>query len=299
MTPIKLPTLKELLPLAERGGYAVGAFSARYTPFIRAILHAGQRLASPLIVQIAQVELKWYELKLSEFADAFWRQWEEVRPTVPVALHLDHTKDFNLIQEAIELGFSSVMIDASALPLEENIAVTRGVVAYAHSRGVAVEAELGRIGTADFMESDHDEELFTDPLEAERFVQETGVDALAVSVGTAHGAYTVRKPRLDRERLIAIRARTPVHLVLHGGSGTPVDLIAAGIRIPGGGISKINIATDLELGLLSAIGREKRMTEAGLCSIPAADLENGLRAVQAVVEDKILHFLHSDNRAFL
>jgi ketose-bisphosphate aldolase len=296
MTP-KLHTLHQMLSVAERGGYAVGAFSPRYTPLIRAILRAGESQVSPLIVQVAEAEFKLYDYRLADFAAAFHRQFEKVNPSVPVALHLDHTQDFGLIQEAIAEGFTSVMIDASRLPLEENIAVTREVVEYAHARGSSVEAELGRIGTADFVESEVDDELFTDPVEAERFVRETGVDALAVSVGTAHGVYSVRRPRVDVERLKAIRARTRIHLVLHGGSGTPADMIAAGIRIPGGGVSKINIATDLEIGLLSALGRDQRMTDAELRAIPAADLEIGMQAVQAVVEEKILHFLHSGGRA--
>jgi ketose-bisphosphate aldolase len=294
---IKLLTLKQMLAVAERGGYAVGAFSPRYTPLMSPILRAGNHLRSPLIVQVAEMELKWFNLKLADFVRAFHAQCDEVCPTIPLALHLDHSQDFELICEAIELGFTSVMIDASALPLEENIAVTRQVVEYAHPRGVSVEAELGRIGTADFIESEADEEFFTDPIEAERFVRETGVDALAVSVGTAHGVYSVRQPRVDVDRLKAIRALTAVHLVLHGGSGTPADMVEAGIRIPGGGVSKINIATDLELALLAALGGRGRMTDAELRAFPDQELDLGLRAVQAIVEDKIVHFLRSDHHA--
>lgn len=296
--PESLFTLKHLLQTAERGGYAVGAFSPRYTPSIRAIFRAGQKLQSPLIVQIAQIELEWFNLTLREFASDFWEQLEAEPPTVPFGLHLDHTQDFDLIHEAITYGFTSVMIDASSHPLNDNIAITREVVEYAHARGVSVEAELGRIGAADAAESESsDEELFTDPEEAEVFVRETGVDALAVSVGTAHGVYTVRTPRIDLERLKAIRARTPVHLVLHGGSGTPADLIGQAIHLPGGGISKINIATDLELGLLRALGRQERMTNASVKALDAVELADGLAAVQAVVEDKIVNFLGSHHRA--
>jgi ketose-bisphosphate aldolase len=296
--PANLFTLKHLLQTAERGGYAIGAFSPRYTPSTRAIFRAGQRLQSPLIVQVAQIELEWFDLTLREFATDFWEQIEEEKPAIPFALHLDHTQDFDLIHEAITYGFTSVMIDASSHPLDDNIAITRKIVEYAHARGVSVEAELGRIGTADAAESESgDEELFTDPQEAEVFVRETSVDALAVSVGTAHGVYTVRTPRVDIERLKAIRARTPVHLVLHGGSGTPADLIKQAIRLPGGGISKINIATDLELGLLRALGRQERMTNAEVKGLDAGKLEDGLAGVQAVVEDKISNFLGSHHRA--
>jgi ketose-bisphosphate aldolase len=248
-------------------------------------------------VQIAQIELQWYALTLAEFAAQFKQQLAEVRPTVPVCLHLDHTQPFELIQEAIALGFTSVMIDASAQELAGNIATTRRVVEYAHAHGVSVEAELGRIGTTDHIETENDEELYTNPDEAKIFVDQTQVDALAVSVGTAHGQYLVKQPTIDLPRLQAIRARTPVHLVLHGGSGTPADQIHNAIRLPNGGISKVNIATDLELGLLAELGRKERLTDAGLRALPAADIARGQRAVQAVVEEKIKNFLMSDGHA--
>jgi ketose-bisphosphate aldolase len=294
---IKLYTLKQVLEKADGCGYAVGAFSARYTPFVTPILRAAEATRSPVIVQIAQIELQWYALTLAEFARQFWIQLEDVKPTVPVCLHLDHTQPFELIEEAIALGFTSVMIDASAQELPDNIATTRRVVEYAHARGVSVEAELGRIGTTDHMETEDDEELYTDPDEAKVFVEQTEVDALAVSVGTAHGQYLVKLPKIDLPRIQAIRDRTPVQLVLHGGSGTPADQIHAAIRLPKGGISKVNIATDLELGLLAELGRTERLTDAGLRALPAADIERGQRAVQAVVEEKIKNFLMSDGHA--
>jgi fructose-bisphosphate aldolase class II len=290
-------TLKSLLQVAQRNGFAVGAFSPRYTPMIRPILLAGESTRSPLIVQVAQVELQWYQVSIEEFASQFWLQFEAVCPAVPVGLHLDHSSDFNLIEAAINQGFTSVMIDASALPLEQNIAITREVVAFAHSRQVSVEAELGRIGTTDFIETDTDEELYTDPQEAAYFVQQTGIDALAVSVGTAHGVYKVRQPKIDLERLKAIRLLTPVLLVLHGGSGTPIDMIQNAIRLEGGGVSKVNIATDLELALLGSLGLKERTTDAALRTIPPEALDLGSQAVQQVVEEKIVHFLTSNNHA--
>jgi fructose-bisphosphate aldolase class II len=290
-------TLKSLLQVAQRNGFAVGAFSPRYTPMIRPILLAGESTRSPLIVQVAQVEFQWYQVSIEEFASQFWLQFEAVHPAVPVGLHLDHSSDFNLIEAAINQGFTSVMIDASALPLEQNIAITREVVAFAHSRQVSVEAELGRIGTTDFIETDTDEELYTDPQEAAYFVQQTGIDALAVSVGTAHGVYKVRQPKIDLERLKAIRLLTPVLLVLHGGSGTPIDMIQNAIRLEGGGVSKVNIATDLELALLGSLGLKERATDAALRTIPPEALDLGSQAVQQVVEEKIVHFLTSNNHA--
>jgi ketose-bisphosphate aldolase len=293
----ELYTLKQLLSVAERHSFAVGAFSPRYTPMIRAILLAGEATRSPVIVQVAQIELNWYQLNVLEFARQFWKQFDEIRPSVPVGLHLDHTSDFGIIRAAVENGFTSVMIDASALPLEENIARTNEVVAYAHDRGVSVEAELGRIGSADSIETTTDEELFTDPREAAYFVQRTNVDALAVSVGTAHGVYKVRQPRIDLERLKTIRSLTPVHLVLHGGSGTPAAMVLDAIRLPGGGVSKVNIATDLELALLETIGQENRMNDAALRALPEDDLQRGALSVREVVQDKITHYLFSKDHA--
>ena len=292
-----LLSLKELLTVAQRKGFAVGAFSPRYTPLISPILRAGEATQSPLIVQIAQVELEWYGLTLSEFARQFWSQYRRINPQVPVGLHLDHTRDLPVIEEAIANGFTSVMIDASALELEANIARTRKVVALAHPHGVSVEAELGRIGAADFIETDRDEELYTVPEEAACFVEKTGVDALAVSVGTAHGVYTVRQPKIDLERIKAIRALTPAPLVLHGGSGTPAAMVLDAIHLPGGGISKVNIATDLELALLAALGRKERLTDAGLRLLPDEALVPALGAVQQVVAEKMIHFLDSQNHA--
>ncbi len=293
----KLYTLKQILEKADGHGYAIGSFSARYTPFITPILRAAEARRSPVIVQIAQIELHWYDLTLAEFARQFWLQLEDVQPSVPVCLHLDHTQPFELITEAIDLGFTSVMIDASAQALAGNIAATRQVVDYAHARSVSVEGELGRIGTTDHMETENDEELYTDPAEAQTFVDQTQVDALAISVGTAHGQYLVKQPTIDLARIQAIRARTPVHLVLHGGSGTPADQIHNAIRLPGGGISKVNIATDLELALLAELGRTERLTDAGLRALPAAVIERGQRAVQTLVEDKIDNFLLSNGHA--
>jgi ketose-bisphosphate aldolase len=288
--------LKVLLAEAERGKYAVGSFSPRCTPMIAPILQAGELVRSPLIVQISQRELEWSGLQPGAFADAFYEQVATLRPSVPVALHLDHTWEFPIIQAAIEGGFTSVMIDASSKALEENIATTREVVEYAHARGVSVEAELGRIFSADTAETDSDEELYTDPLEAQRFVRETGVDALAVSVGTAHGVYMVRQPKVDLERLKRIRALTPVHLVLHGGSGVPGAMMQAAIHLPGGGVSKINIATDLEQALLPVLGLEKRIPNAALLRLPPEDLARGAEAVQGVVVDKMVNFVGSSNK---
>ncbi len=295
--PPHLKTLKEVLSAAERGRYAVGSFSPRTTALIKPVLSAGQAARSPLIVQISQKELKRYQISPARFAQEFFAQLESEGISVPVVLHLDHTKELAVIQAAIAAGFTSVMIDASEKLLEENIAITREVVELAHAEGVSVEAELGRIGTTDFVETESDEELYTKPEEAERFVRETGVDALAVSVGTAHGVYTVRQPKIDLPRLRAIRALTPVHLVLHGGSGVPAEMMQAAIQLENGGVSKVNIATDLELAALGAINRESHLTDAEMNALSPEQIELARRAVQQTVTDKMNNFLRSSGRA--
>ncbi len=292
-----LRTLAQVLSVAERGGYAVGSFSLRTTPMIQPILCAGEAARSPLIVQISQKELTRYQLTPARVAEEFFTQLERQQITVPVALHLDHTKEIGVIQDAIAAGFTSVMIDASEKPLEENIATSRQVVEYAHSKGVSVEAELGRIGTTDFVETESDEELYTKPEEAERFVRETGVDALAVSVGTAHGVYTVRQPKIDLPRLRAIRALTPVHLVLHGGSGVPAEMMQKAIQLEGGGVSKVNIATDLELAALGALGRDRYLTDSEMNALSPEEIAQARAAVQQTVTDKMTNFLRSSGKA--
>ncbi|MBI1256061.1 MAG: ketose-bisphosphate aldolase [Chloroflexi bacterium] len=286
--------LDRLLTAAEKAGCALGSFSLRLTPMIQPILLAGQRTQSPLLVQISSREMARYGVTPPEVGDVFYQQVRDLNISVPVGLHLDHTKDLDGIKVAIDSKFTSVMIDASEHPLDENIRLTREVVEYAHAHNVSVEAELGRIGTTDYVETDRDEELYTVPEEAQRFVAETGVDALAVSVGTAHGVYNVRQPKVDTERLKAIRALTPVHLVLHGGSGVPPEMVANSIQV---GISKVNFATDLEIALLAALGREERLSNAECKLLPADQLAIGRAAVEATVIDKISHYVRSAGKA--
>ena len=295
--PENLITLREILTEAERGQYAVGSFSPRCLPLIQPILRAAQDLASPVIVQISQIEFDRYKITAEEFAAKFYELLEAEKITVPVVLHLDHTWELAVIQEAIAAGFTSVMIDASKLPLEENIAATRSVVEYSLPHNVSVEAELGRIGTSDFIETDTDEELYTEPEEAQGFVKETGVDALAVSVGTSHGVYKVRQPKIDYARLDAIRQLTSVHLVLHGGSGVPASMLHQAIARPQGGISKVNIATDLELAFLEAVGSKERLTNQECMKLPSSVLVQGQAAVEAVVRSKMQDFVCSAGKA--
>ncbi|MFD0829626.1 class II fructose-bisphosphate aldolase [Neobacillus sp. M.A.Huq-85] len=290
-------SLTKVLALAKQNQFAVGSFTPRATKMIAPILRAAKEMNSAVIVQTSEREQERYGINLEEFSREFYRVIQEENIKIPAVLHLDHTKDLNVISEAIEVGFTSVMIDASEQPFKKNIEITKRVVEYAHSKGVTVEAELGKIGTTDFIETDVDEELFTDPEEAKQFVEETGVDALAVSVGTSHGVYLVKDPKIDIERLIEIRALTSVPLVLHGGSGTPSEIIKNAIQIPSGGISKVNIATDLEHAMIKALNRENYVTEKEWAELPTEILTLVQKVVQNVVEDKIENFLLSNDSA--
>lgn len=297
LRPKNVITLKQALEVAEKYGFAIGSFSPRYTPMITPVLRAAEKMKSPAIVQISHKELIRYGITPKEFADEFYEKVVSEGITVPLVLHLDHTKELETIALAIDAGFTSVMIDASEKNLEDNISTSREVADYAHAKGVSVEAELGMIGTTDFVETDKDEELYTDPQEAKRFVNETNIDALAVSCGTAHGVYMVRQPKIDVARLQEIRSLTPVHLVLHGGSGVPAEMMEGAIRLPSGGVSKVNIATDLELSFLGALGREERLTNEECKALEPSILEKGRAAVESTVIDKMIHFLGSKAQA--
>lgn len=289
--------LTKLLEDATKNRYAVGSFSARYTKLIKPIIQAAVNTNSPAIVQLSEKEVIRHKVGVKEFAEEFYRVVKELDPKVPLALHLDHTKTLDVIREAMDAGFTSVMIDASEMDYADNVAVTKEVVAMAHPRNITVEAELGKIGTTDFVETDHDEELYTDPKEAKSFCEETNVDCLAVSVGTAHGVYTVRQPKVDYARLEEINKLTKTPLVLHGGSGVPSEMVTKAAQMPTGGVSKVNIATDLELAMLAVVGKEGHLTEAELNSYSDEMIEKSREAVRLLVEDKIENYLGSANKA--
>lgn len=296
-TMSKVVNLTELLRHAAENRYAVGSFSARYTKLIQPIIEAAVNTNSPVIVQLSEKEVIRHKVGVKEFADEFYRVIEALNPQIPIALHLDHTKSLEVIQEAMDAGFTSVMIDASEKDFEDNVEITRQVVKMAHPRNITVEAELGKIGTTDFVETDTDEELYTDPQEAKKFCELTGVDCLAVSVGTAHGVYTVRQPKVDYERVEAINGLTDVPLVLHGGSGVPSDMVVRAAQIPEGGVSKVNIATDLELAMLKVVGREGHLTEEEFNNYPEDMIEKSQDAVRELVELKITEYLLSKDKA--
>lgn len=295
--PRNVVTLTELLPVAQRYGFAVGSFSPRYPLMIPPVLRAAQSLASPLIVQISQKDMARCCVAVEPFAEAFYRYIEDLGITVPVTLHLDHTETFALIEAAIKAGFSSVMIDASDQPLAENIARTREVADYAHARGVSVEGELGTIGAFGFSETEaSDEVAMTDPGQVEPFVRGAQVDALAVSVGTVHGVREGSAVVVDTARLEQIRQQTGVPLVLHGGSGIEAAVLRRAVRVPGGGVSKVNLATDLELAMLRALGSEARLVNAEIEALSAGELGAAQAAVEGVVREKITTHLLSEGR---
>jgi len=237
-----LTPLKEVLRAAQAGGYAVPAFDCVEDLMVRSILETCERLRAPAILMgLPGPDLDgngWY------YIPGLIRAVAE-HHSIPVVLHLDHATNLDDIKRAVDLGFTSVMIDGSGLPFAENVRLTRAAVDIAHPRGVSVEAELGHVGGSDVENTQYAESVLTEPGEARQFVDETQVDALAVSIGTAHGIYR-QLPTLNIPRLREIRAATDVPLVLHGGSGTPEDQIQESVRH---GVTKLNIYADNRLAM--------------------------------------------------
>ncbi|MDR3710414.1 MAG: class II fructose-bisphosphate aldolase [Capsulimonadaceae bacterium] len=241
-----LISLGPLLEHARHHHYAVGAFNFGNAETAQAIIEAGEALRSPVLFIYGPSEVRLYGAQaVVDIASCLAK-----RATVPVGLHLDHTGDIETIQACIDAGFPSVMIDGSALPFDENVRLTRAVVLLAHERGVTVEGELGAIGRVDDSTVEGGEEsTLTDPEQAAEFARLTGVDALACSIGNAHGMYP-QKPHLDLARLTRIRELTPTQLVLHGGSGTPTDQLRGAVNI---GVTKVNVASEIGRAYLSGI----------------------------------------------
>jgi fructose-bisphosphate aldolase class II len=250
-----LVTLKDVLEPARAEHYAVPAFDCIEDVMVRAILEtADQRRAPVILMGLLGGGLEG-------------NGWAYIPPMIrsaaehhdiPVVLHLDHATELDAIRCAVDHGFTSVMIDGSCLPFEQNVELTAAAVDIAHPHGVSVEAELGHVGGADLKATTHADSVLTEPEEVTRFVEQTKVDALAVSIGTSHGVYRAL-PNLNIERLKEIDAACAVPLVLHGGSGTPVDQIQQAVRH---GITKLNIYADCRIamyrGLQEAVGAIKR-----------------------------------------
>lgn len=270
-----------LLAKARKGGYAVGAFNANNMEIIQGILKAADELQSPVILQASQGAIKYAGL---DYIAAIVKTASE-QVAVPVALHLDHGTSFEQAVQCIRVGFSAVMFDGSKYEFEENIARTRAVVEVAKPVGVSVEAELGKIGgTEDDISVSAADALMTVPEEAQEFARLTGIDALAVAIGTAHGPYK-GEPRLDFARLEKIRLLVDVPLVLHGASGVPEEAIKKAISL---GVCKINIDTDLRQAFTTAI--KQVLAEKPGEIDPRKLLGPGREALKEVAKEKIKLF---------
>ncbi len=266
-----LVTTKEMFEKSMKEGFAIGAFNVNNMEIIQAIVDAASEANSPVILQASASAIKYaginYLMKMVEAAT-------EVHPNVPIAIHLDHGPDFDTCKMCIDAGFTSVMIDGSKYDFEENVRVTKEVVDYAHSKGVVVEAELGKLaGIEDEVNVDSKDAMYTDPEQAEEFVRRTGCDSLAIAIGTSHGAYKFKgEAKLRFDILKEIKKRIPnTPIVLHGASSVIPELVEMcntyGGNIPGAkgvpdeilleagrlGVSKINVDTDLRLAMTAAI----------------------------------------------
>ena len=306
-----LVTSKAMLDKALKSDYAVGAFNVNNMEIIQGIVDAAKAEDAPLILQVSAGARKYarpvYLVKLVEAA---------IEDTgLDIVLHLDHGEDFDICKKCVDDGFTSVMIDGSKHPFEENIALTKKVVDYAHSKGVVVEAELGKLaGIEDNISVDAKHATFTDPDEAAEFVQKTGVDSLAISIGTSHGAYKFKgDPFLDIERLKKIHGLIPnTPIVLHGASTVLPEFVAKcnqyGGNIPGAqgvpedmirtsakyGVCKVNIDTDLRLAMTAEI--RKFFTENPSEFDPRKYLAPARDAIQDMVRHKIKNVLNAGGK---
>ncbi|ASG97796.1 Fructose-bisphosphate aldolase class-II [Listeria monocytogenes serotype 1/2a str. 01-5252] len=233
-----LVNMKQLLEVAKENKFAVGAFNVADSNFLRVVVEEAEKNNAPAIIAVHPTELDFTKDDFFQYVLARIKN-----SPVPFVLHLDHGDNMGDVMRAVRCGFSSVMIDGSLLPFEENIRVTKEVVDVCHKLGVSVEGELGTIGkTGNSIEGGVSEIIYTKPEEAEEYISRTGVDTLAVAIGTAHGIYPKDKePKLRLDILKEIKALVNIPLVLHGGSANPEAEIAAAVEI---GIQKVNISSD-------------------------------------------------------
>ncbi|MCI8756310.1 MAG: class II fructose-1,6-bisphosphate aldolase [Oscillospiraceae bacterium] len=309
-----LVTTKEMFKKAYEGGYAVGAFNVNNMEIVQGITEAANELKAPVILQVSAGARKYanhtYLVKLVEAAVA--------TTDVPIALHLDHGADFEICKSCVDGGFTSVMIDGSARSFEDNIAETKKVVEYAHAHGVVVEAELGKLaGIEDDVKVKADDAQFTNPGEVQEFVEKTGVDSLAIAIGTSHGAYKFKpgqKPQLRFDILEEISKRLPnFPIVLHGASSVPQDLVKVinqyGGQMPDAigipeemlrqaatmAVCKINIDSDIRVALTAAI--RKYLAENPSHFDPRQYLTPARTAVKEMVAHKIKDVLGCAGKA--
>lgn len=299
-----LVTLNEILPQARKKGYAVGAFNTSNLEITQAILGAAETMKSPIIIATSEKAIQYAGIENISGMILGMAQ----RTRVPVVLHLDHGKSYDLCRECIKHGFSSVMIDASSLSYQENVKLTRKVVRYAHKYKVTVEAEIGRLaGIEDDIKVMKDEAIYTDPPETKKFAHESGCDALAIAIGTSHGAYKFRgKPKLRIDILKEIAKTVKIPLVLHGASGVkakwinrvnqfggtlahtrgvPDNLLREAIQH---GIAKINTDTDIRIAFTAGV--REYLAKQPSAFDPRAIIDRGRTLIQKVVEDRIRVF---------
>ena len=239
-----LVTTKQMLINAQKDNYAVGAFNVENMEMVMAVVEAAEELNSPVIMQTTPSTVKYADV---EFFLANTKVAAE-KANVPIAMHLDHGNSFELAIKAFRAGYTSVMIDGSHSSFEENIELTKSVVDVCNCANIPVEAELGKVGGKED-DLDGGDGIYTDPEEAKQFVEKTGVDSLAVAIGTAHGVYK-GEPKLDIDRLSEIRQVVDIPLVLHGTSGVPDETVEKCIER---GICKVNYATDLRIAFSKGV----------------------------------------------
>ena len=242
-----LVTPKQLLLDAQKGGYAVGAFNVENMEMVQAVVAAAEELRSPVIMQTTPSTVKY--ANLNYFYENVKVAAQE--SSVPVVIHLDHGNSFELAMQAYRTGYTSIMIDGSHEGFEDNIALTSAVVKACHPGEVPIEAELGKVGGKEDDLDGGEGDPYTNPQEAAEFVERTGIDSLAVAIGTAHGVYK-GVPKLDFSRLSEIRKAVSIPLVLHGTSGVPDEDVAECIKR---GICKVNYATDLRIAFTKGINQ--------------------------------------------
>jgi fructose-bisphosphate aldolase class II len=305
-------TTKEMFKKAYEGGYAIGAFNVNNMEIIQGITEAAKEVNAPLILQVSAGARKYanhtYLMKLIEAA--------EIETGLPIAVHLDHGDSFELCKSCIDGGFTSVMIDGSHLPFEENIKLTKQVVDYAHEKGVVVEGELGRLaGIEDAVNVSEKDAAFTDPDQVEEFVAKTGVDSLAIAIGTSHGAYKFKgEAKLRFDILEEVQKRLPgFPIVLHGASsvipefveminkyggdmpgakGVPEDMLRKAASMA---VCKINIDSDLRLAMTGTI--RKYFAENPSHFDPRQYLGPARLAIKELVKKKIVNVLGCDGKA--
>lgn len=286
-----LVTGKEILQVAKEQGFAVPAFNAGSGQLLNAVMEACIEAQSPVMIAIHPDELSF-------LTDSFVAQVKDLanHTKLPVCIHLDHGASYEQVLHAIQLGFTSVMIDGSHLPYEENVALTQKVVAAAHAVGVSVEAELGTIGdTGNTVEGGVSEIIYTDPKVAQDFIAKTKVDSLAVAIGTAHGIYPKDvDPKLRLDILEEIATLTDLPLVLHGGSSNPDEEISKAVKL---GINKINISSDIKIVFANQL---REVLNAGNQEIrePNVLFPTCMEATKKVALDKISLFQSKDKAQY-